>query len=176
MHSNRDGDMEHGGGRGRGPWLVAGLGTAAIAAAAALCGTWANQATGHVWRGTILAGVVAGSAAAVLVRLALARPAHGNRTGLPPGLPAQDQPALPPGRLERLAELEAQTASLRHDLRGILAPAMLVGDRLTENPDPKVAKAGETVVRAVNRASDRLAQTKGTPVPQAGEATPPDRR
>ncbi len=34
------------------------------------------------------------------------------------------------GKLARLAELEATTSSLRHDLFGLLAPALLVTDRL----------------------------------------------
>jgi hypothetical protein len=63
-------------------------------------------------------------------------------------------------KLERLAELEAATSSLRHDLRGMLAPALLVTDRLLAHSDPKVVRAGETVVKAVRRAEERLAATK----------------
>ena len=37
-------------------------------------------------------------------------------------------------KLARLAELEAATSSLRHDLRGMLAPALLVADRLLAAP------------------------------------------
>ncbi len=58
--------------------------------------------------------------------------------------------------LARLAELEATTSVLRHDLRGILAPALLVVDRLLAHSDPKVAKAGETVLKAITRAEERL--------------------
>ena len=63
-------------------------------------------------------------------------------------------------KLERLAELEAATSSLRHDLRGMLAPALLVTDRLLAHSDPKVVRAGETIVKAVRRAEERLAATK----------------
>jgi len=63
-------------------------------------------------------------------------------------------------KLERLAELEAATASLRHDLRGMLAPALLVTDRLLSHSDPKIVRAGETIVKAVRRAEERLAATK----------------
>ncbi len=48
-------------------------------------------------------------------------------------------------KLARLAELEATTSSLRHDLFGMLAPALLVADRLLAHADPKVVRAGETV-------------------------------
>jgi hypothetical protein len=63
-------------------------------------------------------------------------------------------------KLVRLAELEAATSSLRHDLRGMLAPALLVSDRLLSHSDPKVVRAGETIVKAVRRAEERLAATK----------------
>ena len=46
------------------------------------------------------------------------------------------------GKLARLAELEAAASVLRHDLRGMLAPALLVVDRLLAHSDPRVAKAG----------------------------------
>lgn len=67
----------------------------------------------------------------------------------------------------RLAALEAVTSSLRHDLRGFLSPAMLVSDRLLNHADPKVVRAGETIVRAISRAADRLAQTR-IPAAEAG--------
>ena len=63
-------------------------------------------------------------------------------------------------KLRRLAELEAATASLRHDVRGMLAPALLVTDRLLSHSDPKVVKAGETVVKSVRRAEQRLVETR----------------
>lgn len=65
-----------------------------------------------------------------------------------------------PGKLARLAELEATTSTLRHDLRGMLAPALLVVDRLLAHSDPKVVKAGETVVKAIKRAEERLVATR----------------
>jgi hypothetical protein len=63
----------------------------------------------------------------------------------------------------RLAALEAAASSLRHDLRGILAPALLVADRLLAHADPKVVRAGETVVKSVRRAEARLQETKAAP-------------
>lgn len=63
-------------------------------------------------------------------------------------------------KLKRLIQLEEATSSLRHDVRGMLAPALLVTDRLLAHADPKVVKAGETVVKAVRRAEERLSSTR----------------
>lgn len=60
----------------------------------------------------------------------------------------------------RLATLEATMPSLRHDLRGLLSPAVLVSDRLTAHPDPEVVRVGETVMGVVTRVIDRLATTR----------------
>lgn len=60
----------------------------------------------------------------------------------------------------RLTALEATTSSLRHDIRGLLSPALLVSDRLLAHSDPKVVRAGETVVRAIARATERLVATR----------------
>ena len=71
-----------------------------------------------------------------------------------PEMPDEDDLRL------KLARLEATTSSLRHDLRGILAPALLVADRLLAHDDPKIARAGEVVVKSVRRAEARLMETK----------------
>ncbi len=63
----------------------------------------------------------------------------------------------------RLAELEASTSSLRHDLRGILSPSLMLADRLLDHADPKVRRVGEVVVQTVERCSERLKQTKAGP-------------
>ena len=68
-------------------------------------------------------------------------------------------------KLKRLAALEAATSSLRHDLRGMLAPALLVADRLLAHADPKVVKAGETVVKSVRRVEERLQETRMHDIP-----------
>jgi len=75
-----------------------------------------------------------------------------------PGTPDQDVVS----KLARLAELEATTSTLRHDLRGMLAPALLVIDRLLAHSDPKVVRAGETVMKAIRRAEERLVATRPT--------------
>jgi len=75
---------------------------------------------------------------------------------------------LPPGvltcdvskKLVRLAELESATSSLRHDLRGKLTTALLVADRLCMHLDPKVVKAGETLVQVMLQAEERLVATR----------------
>ncbi len=72
------------------------------------------------------------------------------------GIPDQDVV----GKLTRLADLEATTSVLRHDLRGMLAPALLVADRLASHSDPKVVKAGRTVVEAIRRVEERLIATR----------------
>lgn len=63
-------------------------------------------------------------------------------------------------KLERLAALEAATSSLRHDIRGMLSPALLVADRLLAHADPLVVRAGDTIVKSVRRAEARLKETK----------------
>ena len=75
------------------------------------------------------------------------------------GVPGDPEQELA-GKLARLAELEATTSVLRHDLRGMLAPALLVVDRLLAHSDPKVAKAGETVMKAIGRVEERLVATR----------------
>lgn len=70
-----------------------------------------------------------------------------------------------PQKLKRLTELEAVASSLRHDVRGMLAPALLVADRLLAHADPKVVRAGETVVKSVRRVEQRLQETKSTDIP-----------
>ncbi len=62
----------------------------------------------------------------------------------------------------QLAALRAATSSLRHDIRGMLSPALLVADRLLAHSDPAVVRAGQTVVKAINRAEQRLRETKET--------------
>jgi signal transduction histidine kinase len=72
-------------------------------------------------------------------------------------------------RNTRLAALGTVVAKVSHDLRGILTPAMLVAERLQLNPDPKVQRAGETLVLAVDRATDLVRRT----LDYAREGPPP---
>ncbi|MDT7949930.1 MAG: hypothetical protein RQ966_00340 [Acetobacteraceae bacterium] len=65
---------------------------------------------------------------------------------------APAEPAEAPA-LARLAQLEREMSSLRHELRGALSPALMVSDRLLKNDDPLVRRAGDAVVRSIERAT-----------------------
>lgn len=62
-------------------------------------------------------------------------------------------------RNARLAALGQAVAQISHDLRGLLTSALLVADRLKDAPDPSVHRAGEMLVRAVERAADMVGRT-----------------
>jgi signal transduction histidine kinase len=72
-------------------------------------------------------------------------------------------------RNARLAALGTVVAKVSHDLRGILTPALLVAERLQFNTDPKVQRAGRTLVQAVDRATDLVRRT----LDYAREGPPP---
>jgi len=57
----------------------------------------------------------------------------------------------------QVAALRLQASSMRHDLRGILSPALLCADRLANSQDEAVRKAADIVIRSVERATARLA-------------------
>jgi hypothetical protein len=61
-----------------------------------------------------------------------------------------------------VAEERNSIAVLRHDVRGILSPALLVTDRLLVHDDPSVQRAGEVIARTVQRITDRLEETRDT--------------
>ena len=70
-----------------------------------------------------------------------------------------------------------EVASLRHDLRGVLSPALMMTDRLLKHADPSVQRAGSAVVRSIERATALLASNKAavaspplTPPPGAGQS------
>ncbi|MBC7634186.1 MAG: hypothetical protein H7251_01150, partial [Acetobacteraceae bacterium] len=56
----------------------------------------------------------------------------------------------------RLQAHAAMTRALCHDLRGILAPGLLVAERLQANPDSALRIAGDRVSAMVARATERL--------------------
>ncbi len=70
----------------------------------------------------------------------------------------------------RLAELRANLSGLRHDIRGILSPALLVADRLISHEDAGIRRAGEVMVRTVDRATARLGETR---IDQEAESAQP---
>lgn len=51
-----------------------------------------------------------------------------------------------------------QDPKLRHDIRGIISPAMLAAEQLDENPDPLVQKAAQTINESLDRLLIRLKQ------------------
>ena len=111
--------------------------------------------------------LLAGVAAFVVLHALVVRPLAplGSET---PGVLGRDAAQ----RFARLTALEATTSSLRHDIRGLLSPALLVCDRLLAHSDPKVVRAGETVVRAITRATERLVATRAAE-PGAASAQEP---
>ena len=62
-------------------------------------------------------------------------------------------------RNARLAALGAAVAKVSHDLRGILAPALLTAERLQANPDPALRRIGDAIARTVERATDLMRTT-----------------
>ena len=101
-----------------------------------------------------LAGFLAGAAACWLLLRpspeAAAREAEAFRAALEASKIASDQ----------VTALIDATSRLRHDLNGILSPTMLTADHLLAHEDPTVRRAGEIMVKTVERAAARLAETR----------------
>ena len=62
-------------------------------------------------------------------------------------------------RNARLAALGGAVARISHDLRSILAPALLTAERLQRHEDDTVQHAGEVLLRTVDRATDLVRRT-----------------
>ncbi len=58
---------------------------------------------------------------------------------------------------------------LRHDIRGALSPALLTADRLLTHAEPAVQRAGDIMVRAIEKAAALLNDPPADAAP-----TPPD--
>ncbi|HVI86725.1 MAG TPA: HAMP domain-containing sensor histidine kinase [Dongiaceae bacterium] len=74
----------------------------------------------------------------------------------------------------RLAALGTAVGKINHDLRGILATARLVADRIVESDDPDVRKAAPALVRSLDRAVDLCSDTlnftrEGPPKPELSQ-------
>lgn len=63
------------------------------------------------------------------------------------------------GRNARLVSVGTSVAKIGHDLRNVLAPALLTAERLSLNTDPSIRKAGEVIMNAVDRANDLVSET-----------------
>lgn len=59
----------------------------------------------------------------------------------------------------RLATLGTAVSKISHDLRNMLATAILVSDRLAESEDPQVQKVAPVLVRSIDRAAALCEQT-----------------
>lgn len=64
------------------------------------------------------------------------------------------------GLQARLDEYRTAVATLRHDIRGALSPALMMSDRLLGHADPAVQRSGQAVVRSVERATSLLAANR----------------
>ena len=62
-------------------------------------------------------------------------------------------------RNARLAALGTAVAKIGHDLRNILASALLIADRLVDSKDPATQRAAGTLVAAVERATELMTAT-----------------
>ena len=62
-------------------------------------------------------------------------------------------------RNARLAALGNAVARISHDLRGVLAPALLVAERLQDHSDSAVQRSGDVLMRTVDRATDLVRRT-----------------
>lgn len=89
-------------------------------------------------------------------------------------VPAASTPPAHAAAQARIDAVEAGIASLRHDLRGALSPALMLSDRLVASTDPAIRKAGEAVVRSIEQASALIAGSKILEPPGNDAARPPE--
>ena len=66
--------------------------------------------------------------------------------------------------------MDAATATLRHNLRGALSPALMMADRMAAHADPAVQRAGQIVVRSIERATALISATRRDPDPAPPQA------
>ena len=137
--------------------LGAGLAFAASCATLALMGLGVPM---------LLAALVAAAAAGLVLHAVLlaqvARPMAALQARVDDG--ASSAAAI----AARLSDVETRAASMRHDLRGVLSPALMVTDRLLNNPEPTVQRAGQAVIRSVERATAIIQASK----PETAAAAP----
>jgi signal transduction histidine kinase len=126
----------------------------------------------------LLAGAVAFAAATVALRTLLLRPieqwldhlGHISHDAILPPNAAGGDDADPFRDLRhavrtaswthaRLAAVSAAVGRLGHDLRGLLAPAMLAAERMQGHADPLVSRTGDMVMRSVERSTEAIRHT-----------------
>jgi hypothetical protein len=72
---------------------------------------------------------------------------------------------------QEIAAARAETQRrLRHDVRGALSPALLTADRLLSHADPAVQRAGDIMVRAVEKTAALLADPGPPPTSPPGRS------
>ncbi len=72
----------------------------------------------------------------------------------------------------RVEQLEALVSRLRHDLRGVITPAALVGDQLRVHKDPAMQRAGTRIGEMVDRVLQTLDETYRHVPPRDSRAGP----
>ena len=73
----------------------------------------------------------------------------------------------------RIEQLEALVSRLRHDLRGVITPAALVGDQLRNHNDPTMQRAGMRITEMVRRVLEKLDETYCHVPPRGSHGTGP---
>ena len=68
----------------------------------------------------------------------------------------------------RLAALGAAVSKINHDLRNLLANAMLLSDRLEQSQDPEVRRVAPRLVEAMDRAARLCGETLNFARAEAG--------
>ncbi len=109
----------------------------------------------------LLSALLAAAAAGLVQRAAMRRQ--------PVAVPDRSGEAALAARLE---SYRAATAALRHDLRGVMSPALMMSDRLVNHADPAVQRAGQAVVRSIERSTALLATHRETLAAEADEVVP----
>lgn len=149
--------------------LVSGLALGATGATLAIMGTGLPFAAA-----VLIAAAAAGLLHyVVLTRLHAPEPAPEHPSDRAPGTnPASitqtDRPhtgPIPehdptPEHEQTIAAGRAHLTALRHDIRGVLSPALIMSDRLVNHPDPAIQRAGQAVIHAIERAAALLAETR----------------
>ncbi len=92
------------------------------------------------------------------VRRLFRKPQRGRVSAKQPE-PGQNEPLEAERQTARLAALATGLGRLGHDLRGVLAPALLAAERLQAHSDPAVRRSADVLVRAVDRASETLRES-----------------
>ena len=150
--------------------LVGPLRLSILAAAAAFGAVGAALAMWGAGLPFLLAALVA-AALAGLVQYAALRTRPPTMAPVSTPAPATAEPDPQAAMRAKLDEYRAHTAMLRHDLRGVLSPALMMSDRLLNHADPAVQRAGAAVVRSIERATELLASSRE--IMQAPASAPP---